>query len=143
MMLVPQSLFGRLFAALIGVIGVTLLIVALLIAHERSELAFLGTGAWNTTKAIAEASETLARLNGTERAAAIENLLQHPIVLDDLRQRRPLPTQRELRALQQSFAAQLRRQLGPGYGVAIERASRFNTDVIHVEGARRAQARAS
>ena len=142
MTFVPQSLFGRLFAALVGVVIVTLLIVAVLIARERRELAFLGTGAWNTTKAIADTSETLAKLNSTERAAAIGNLLQHPLVLDDLRQRRPAPTQEELQALREAFATQLRRQLGPGYGVSVERAKRENTDVIHVEGARRLQARA-
>lgn len=143
MTFVPQSLFGRLFAALVGVIIVTLLIVALLIARERRELAFLGTGAWNTTKAIADTSETLAKLNGTERAAAIGNLRQHPLVLDDLRQRRPIPTPAELRALEESFAAHLRRQLGAGYGVTVQRAARARTpEVIHVEGARRLQARA-
>jgi signal transduction histidine kinase len=140
MTFVPQSLFGRLFAALIGVIIVTLVIVALLIARDRRDLAFLGT-AWNTTKAIADTSETLAKLQGTERAAAISNLRQHPLVLDDLRRRRPLPTPQELRALESSFAAQLRRQLGPGYRVTVQRASRANIDVIHVEGARRFQTR--
>ncbi|HEU4625585.1 MAG TPA: ATP-binding protein [Steroidobacteraceae bacterium] len=144
MTLVPQSLFGRLFAALVGVIVITLLLIVLLIVRERRDLAFLGTGAWNTTKAIAETSETLANLSGSERTAAIENLRQHPLVLEDLRSRRPVLRPEELRAMQSSFAAQLRRQLGPGYRVVVERASRSRTpEVIHVEGARRVQARAA
>lgn len=144
MTLVPQSLFGRLFAALIGVIFITLLIIVLLIVRERRDLAFLGTGAWNTTKAIAETSETLAKLVGGERNAAIENLRQHPLVLEELRSRRPVMRPQELQAMQDSFAAQLRRQLGPGYRVVVQRAARARTDeVIHVEGARRVQARAA
>ncbi len=136
MMLVPQSLFARLFAALIAVIIASFIIVAVLIARERRDLAFLGTGAWNTTKAIADTSETLAKLEGADRAAAITNLRQHPIVLDELRRRRPPPRPAVLRALERSFAAQLRRQLGPGYGVSVQRASPANTDVIRVESAR-------
>jgi signal transduction histidine kinase len=144
MTFVPQSLFGRLFAALIGVIVITLLIIVLLIVRERRDLAFLGTGAWNTTKAIAETSETLAKLTGSERNVAIANLRQHPLVLEELRSRRPVLRPEELRAMQDSFAAQLRRQLGPGYRVVVQRASRAQTDeVIHVEGARRVQARAA
>jgi signal transduction histidine kinase len=144
MTLVPQSLFGRLFAALVGVIVVTLLIIVLLIVRERRDLAFLGTGAWNTTKAIAETSETLAKLTGSERNAAIDNLRQHPLVLEELRSRRPVLRPEELRVMQEAFAAQLRRQLGPGYRVTVQRASRARTDeVIHVEGARRVQARAA
>jgi len=141
MTLAPQSLFGRLFAALIGVIIITLLIVVLLIVRERRDLAFLGTGAWNTTKAIAETSETLAKLTGGERAAAIDNLRQHPLVLDDLRRRRPAPDPAELAALQNSFASQLRRELGDGYGVTVERASPEHDDFIRVDTARMSEIR--
>jgi signal transduction histidine kinase len=143
MTLLPQSLFGRLFAALIGVVIVTLLVVAALIARERRDLAFLNTGAWITTRAIADTSETLAKLQGTERTAAIDNLREHPIVLDELRRRRPPPRPEELQALQDAFAAQLRKQLGPGYGVTVQRASSANREVIHVEGARRNAVRAA
>src|SRR5262245_20611059 len=99
MTLLPQSLFGRLFAALIVVAIITLLIVAALIARERRDLAFLNTGAWITTRAIADTSETLAKLQSTERTAAIQNLREHPLVLDELRRRRPPPNPQELRAL--------------------------------------------
>jgi signal transduction histidine kinase len=136
MSLLPQSLFARLFTALLGVVIVTLLMVAALIARERRELAFLGTGAWNTTKAIADTSGTLAKLDAGARSAAIDNLLHRPLLIDDLRRRRPPPRMEEMRAIQQSFTAQLRRQLGPAYGVDVQRASPANTQAIRVEGAR-------
>ncbi len=136
MSLLPQSLFGRLFTALLGVVVVTLLIIAALILRERRDLAFLGTGAWNTTRAIADTSDTLAKLSPTERAAAIDNLRKQPLVLDELRRRRPPPRIEELRATEQAFAAQLRRELGPGFGVKVQRASPANTQAIRVEGAR-------
>lgn len=134
--LMPQSLFGRLFAASLAVIVLTLITVVVLIARERRDLAFLGTGAWNTTKAIAETTETLSKLRGSDREAAIDNLREHPLVLEDLRRRRPPPNQAEIRALQESFATQLRRQLGSGYSVLVERASPDRDDVIRVETAR-------
>jgi signal transduction histidine kinase len=136
MSMLPQSLFGRLFTALLGVVIVTLVIVAALILRERRDLAFLGTGAWNTTKAIADTSDTLAQLGADERAAAIDNLRNRPLVIDDLRRRRPAPRTDEMRATQQAFTAQLRRQLGPAYGVDVQRASPANTHLIRVEGAR-------
>ena len=136
MSLVPQSLFGRLFTALVGVVIITLLIVAVLIARERRDLAFLGTGAWNTTKAIADTSGTLARLTGVEREAAIENLRVRPLLLDEVRRRRSPPRTAEQRVIEDAFARQLRHQLGPGFGVSVERASPQHTSVIRVEGAR-------
>jgi signal transduction histidine kinase len=142
MTLLPQSLFARLFAASIAVIVVTLFIVAVLIARERRELAFLGTGSWTTTKVIAETSETLAKLNGDTRAAAIVNLSEHPLVLEDLRERRPPPSPEELSAVRESFATQLRRQLGPEYGVDVQRASPDRDQFIRVETARQNARRA-
>lgn len=136
MTFVPQSLFGRLFVALMAVLVVTLLIVAVLIARERRDLAFLGTGAWNTTKAIADTSGTLARLSGSEREAAIQNLRERPLLLDEVRRRRAQPRTAEARVIEEAFARQLRRQLGPGFGVNVQRASPAHTAVIRVEGAR-------
>jgi signal transduction histidine kinase len=136
MSLLPQSLFGRLFMALACVVIVMLLIVALLIARERRDLAFLGTGAWNTTKAIADTSSTLARLNGHERDAAIQDLRERPLLLDEVRRRRPQPRTDEQHLIEDAFARQLRRQLGPGFGVSVQRASPAHTSVIRVEGAR-------
>lgn len=131
----PRSLFARLFAATLAAILVTVAIVALLIARERRDLAFLGS-AWNTTKVIADTSETLAKLGGAERAAALENLRDHPLVLDDLRGRRPQPDPEELAATQRLFTQQLRMQLGPRYKVDVHRASPANSEVIRVEGTR-------
>jgi signal transduction histidine kinase len=136
MTLVPQSLFGRLFTALVGVVIVTLLLVAVLIARERRDLAFLGTGAWNTTKAIADTSVTLSRLSGAERDAAIQNLHERPLLLDEVRRRRSPPRTAEQRVIEDAFARQLRRQLGPRFGVNVQRASPQHTSVIRVEGAR-------
>lgn len=137
--LVPQSLFGRLFTAVVGVVILTLLIIALLIARERRQFAFLTTGAGNSTRVIAETSESLAKLPPAERAAMIEKLREQPLVIEDVRRRRPPPKPAELRDLEESFVAQLRRELGPGYGVVVRRASPDHTKIIRIEWARGGQ----
>ena len=41
----PQSLFARLLAALVGVVGITLLVIVLLIVRERRDLALWASSA--------------------------------------------------------------------------------------------------
>jgi signal transduction histidine kinase len=132
----PQSLFGRLFAALIGVVIVTLLIIVVLILRERRELAFLGTGAWNTTRSIAETSGALAKLGGAERSATLATLRQRPLIVEELPRRRLASQPADLAGIERAFAAQLRNELGSGYDVAIRPAAPDAGDAIRVERGR-------
>jgi signal transduction histidine kinase len=70
----PESLFGRLMAALLGVVGGSLLIVALLVAHERRELAFRGSEAAEVVELIAATTRKLAEMPAESRPAALRDV---------------------------------------------------------------------
>jgi len=118
--LLPDTLFGRLFAATVGVIGLLMLLIILLIVRERRELALLDSGAGSSASTIAETSEYLAGLPPTERDDARAKLRQQRLLPDDVR---PAPRMRikseEHVELERAFANNLQRQLGPKYRVSV------------------------
>lgn len=131
MRLLPQSLFGRLVTALLGVIGVTLLIIVLLILRERHELQLWSSGASSATRSIVEITTTLAQLGPVERRAAIDDYAastRRP----SAGRRGPPPQNSELQAIEAAFARQLRAQLGPQYSVEIVRPRRSARNVIRL-----------
>jgi signal transduction histidine kinase len=118
--LLPDTLFGRLFAATIGVIGLLMLLIILLIVRERRQLALLDSGSGSSASTIAETSEYLAGLPQAQREEARAKLRQQRLLPDDVR---PYPRGRmktgEQLELERAFANNLQRQLGPGYRVSI------------------------
>jgi signal transduction histidine kinase len=136
----PDTLFARLFAAIVAVLGATLLIIVVLIVRERRELALLesGTGAFAT--AIVETSEDLARLPRPERAQASASLRERRLLLDDEMRplRRPPPPREDPRELERSFATQVQKRLGGEYAVHVGPPSASRDDVImmHATGMR-------
>ena len=124
----PQSLFARLLTALVGVIGVTLLIIVLLIMHERRELELWSSGASSVTRSIVAISTSLATLPTEQRHAAIAAYAGSPP--EDVR-RRPAPPAAVM-AMEAAFARQLRTQLGPQYSVEIARPRRSALNVIRL-----------
>ena len=118
--LLPDTLFGRLFAATVGVIGLLMLLIILLIVRERRELGLLDSGAGSSASTIAETSEYLASLPQTERDDARAKLRQQRLLPDDVR---PAPRIRikseEQVELERAFANNLQRQLGPQYRVSV------------------------
>lgn len=128
--LLPQSLFGRLVGALLGVIGITLLIIVLLILRERHELELWSSGSSTTTRSIVEITTSLAQLPPAERQVAIAEYAASTRRPPDAR--RAPPERAQLAAMEAAFAKQLRTQLGPQYGVEIVRARRGASDVIRL-----------
>src|SRR5690349_21517174 len=116
--LLPNTLFGRLFIATIGVIGAMLLVVILLIVRERRELALLDSGAGSSANLIAETSQYLAALPPHQRDEARTELREQRLSPDDVRPPPPRIRDEEQAALERAFAANLQRNLGPGYKVA-------------------------
>lgn len=116
--LLPDTLFGRLFVATVGVIGAMLLVFVLLIVRERRELALLDSGSGSSATTIAETSEYLAGLPLQERDDARAKLREQRLLPDDVR---PPPHTRiqksDQASLERAFAAHLQRQLGPNYKV--------------------------
>lgn len=117
--LLPDTLFGRLFAATVGVIGAMLLIFIVLIVRERHELALLDSGAGSSAATIAETSEYLAGLPPPERTEARSKLRERRISPDDVRSPR-LARERNNNqaALERAFANHLQRHLGSDYKVS-------------------------
>jgi signal transduction histidine kinase len=118
--LLPDTLFGRLFAATVGVIAAMLLVFIILIVRERRELALLDSGAGSSATTIAETSEYLAGLSPTDRDEARSKLRERRLLPDDVRMP-PSPRMRERSGdraeLERAFAHHLQRQLGPDYQV--------------------------
>ncbi len=58
----PETLFGRLFAAIVAVLVVALLILLSIVFRERRDLAFSESGSGAAAANIVELSQELARL---------------------------------------------------------------------------------
>lgn len=137
--LLPNTLFGRMFIATIGVIGAMLLVVILLIVRERRELALLDSGAGSSANLIAETSQYLAALPPDQRDEARTELREQRLSPDDVRPPPPRIRDEEQAALERAFAANLQRNLGPGYKVATSpprgrRGDVIPLHIIHREG---------
>jgi signal transduction histidine kinase len=131
MRVAPQSLFARLLAALLGVVGITLTVIVVLIMQDRRELALRVGGVWNTSSRIAEITNHVGALNGAQRSQEIERLIETPVVVGqmDLRVLRRRP---DMAHLSEKFADQVRRQLGKGYKVDVTPAQPEKRDVIRM-----------
>lgn len=131
--LLPDTLFGRLFAATIGVLGLLLLTISLLIVRERRELALLDSGSGSSASTIAETSEYLAGLPPAERDDARAKLRQQRLLPDDVRPRVRIRSAEQIE-LERAFASNLQRQLGPDYRVSVgpPRAPRDHVIPLHI-----------
>lgn len=127
----PQSLFARLLAALLSVVGVTLMVIVVLILQDRRELALRVGGVWNTSSRIAEITNHVSSLSGAQRAQQIERLTENPVVVGqvDFRVMRRRP---DFSHLPEKFADQVRRQLGAGYKVAVAPSRPDKQNVIRI-----------
>jgi len=133
--LLPDTLFGRMFAATVGVIGLLMLLIILLIVRERRELALLDSGSGSSVNTIAATSEYLADLQQTQRDDARARLRQRRLLPDDVR---PPPRMRvkseEQVELERTFVNNLQRELGPKFRVSVgpPRARRDEVIPLHV-----------
>ncbi|HEY6642507.1 sensor histidine kinase [Povalibacter sp.] len=132
MNLLPQSLFGRLMAGLLAVVGVALLAVVALIVRERRDVALWTSTAWEAADNIASASSELTTLDPDERLARVEAYRAQRRPLEE--HRRQPPPRKEVQRIQQAFAAKIRAQLGPGYSVTVTNARGRWRDVIPLLG---------
>lgn len=117
--LVPESLFGRLLLALVGAVGITLLVAVLLIVRERRDLALLGTGAWSTAQLIADTSVSLAGLPSAEREVAVAKLQTESLSTDDEPRPRPVPRRIDPTSTAKAYERRIERDLGKGFGVSV------------------------
>jgi signal transduction histidine kinase len=129
--LVPESLFGRLLAAMLAAIGVTLVVVVALLLQERRESLFSRSETAAVVAAIAETAKTLAGMPAAQRAQEIGRLRRESITLEGRPPPRPQADE-DLRAAARLLGARLGRALGQGYEVRIMPARPGQADVIVV-----------
>jgi signal transduction histidine kinase len=109
----PETLFGRLFAATVAVVAVALLFLLSIVLRERRELAFTESGSSAAAASIVEVSQQLAQLPPDQRDSMVDQLrAQNPP-----RHRHDHPHENFARA-QQAFATQVQSSLGEQFAVA-------------------------
>jgi signal transduction histidine kinase len=130
---VPDTLFGRLISAVLGVVAVAVLVVVVLIVRDRRELLFAGSEAEAIATTIAEAVTQLAALSGDARAAEIERLTMEPLTISRGASPRGMPfSPDDATAALETLPARLARDLGESYRIAV----RFARPGPHAESIR-------
>jgi signal transduction histidine kinase len=114
---IPETLFGRLFAATVAVMAAALLLIVLLVIRERSELAFNESGSSAVAARIVEISETLAKLPREQRDSMLQQL--RPDWGGDGRMSRHLREHmhENFVAAQRAFQSQVQKRLGEQFRV--------------------------
>jgi signal transduction histidine kinase len=133
--LLPSTMFGRLAASLVLVVGIMLAVMLALIVRDRTELSMRVGGIGDSSHRIAYLTRELEALDGAARAeqlrrfAADESLRAAP----DRYPGRTL-NRHEVAAIGRAFVAELRDRLGDGHKVTLDRIRRGATrqDLIHL-----------
>jgi signal transduction histidine kinase len=139
LVVVPQSLFGRLLLALLAAIGVSLLVIVALLLRERRELLSAGSETAAIVEVITATAQTLAALDRDARAAEVERLERGVLVISSAGQSRqggqpPDNAAAAARVLEN----QLARLLGAEYAVTVAPAEPGPVRAIRVgRGSRR------
>jgi signal transduction histidine kinase len=115
--LLPESLFGRLFVAIVAVVVVTLLLILALIVRERREYALLESGAGLSVSSIAETAEQLATLPPTEREQALDELRAKRRTIQEIRRARYGEMRESREEVERTVVSRLQGELGGDYEV--------------------------
>lgn len=142
MRLLPQTIFWRLFAATASVVGATLIVIVVLVVHERRELAFSESGAGAVASGIVQTSTELAQLRGESRERALHELREQPLVIERLPPRRTIRPREDSAVAERAFAHHVQRQLGKRYRVTARSSRTPPEEAIEVFSVRSAQWRA-
>jgi signal transduction histidine kinase len=137
----PQTLFGRLFGAIIAVVAITLLIIVLLIVRERRELAQLDSSTGASAQNIVELSQYLAGLPPPQRPSAQAQLREQARQqTDEVHPPHAAPHMPPYHEspfeLARAFAAKIQKQLGNRYDVSIGPPRAALSQVIALAGPR-------
>jgi signal transduction histidine kinase len=112
----PETLFGRLFAATVAVVAAALLVLLSIVLRERRELAFSESGSSATAASIVELSQQLARVPREQRDSVLAQLRvdhapRHP-------HEHPYGHPHEnLMVAQRAFANEVQKELGETFAV--------------------------
>jgi len=81
MKLLPDTLFGRLISAVLGVVVVALFVIVVLVVRERREQLFAGSEAEAVATTIADTTLQIAALPADARTAEIERLEREAVTI--------------------------------------------------------------
>jgi signal transduction histidine kinase len=138
MRLLPSTIFGRLLASLLLVVGVTLIVVVALILRDRRELSIRVGSIGDSAHRIEYLAHEYERRAPTERAAFIERMKGEPeIRMEPEGYPGRRLSQGEVAAIERAFVAEIHDRLGPGYRVSVDRIGEAGKDVIHLVTRRR------
>jgi signal transduction histidine kinase len=136
--LLPSTIFGRLAASLLLVVGATLIVIVALVLRDRRELTIRVGSIGDSAHRI----EYLVReYEGREpgaRAAFIGRMKGEPEIRmepESYPGRQLSPG--EVDAIERAFVAEIRDRLGEGYQVRVDRIGESGKDVIHLVTRRR------
>jgi len=117
--LMPESLFGRFLAALLGAVGVTLIVIVGLLLKERGDRLFSASETAVVVETIAGAARELGTQTGAARAEALERLRATPPALGNGQRLTRGAGPDNLAAVVRLLRARLARELGDDYGVQV------------------------
>jgi signal transduction histidine kinase len=123
----PDTLFGRLISAVLGVVAVAVLIIVVLIVRDRRELLFAGSEAEALATTIADTVAQLSVLPADERVQEIARIVRETLTISRGAATRratlsfPTPlTPDDVTAAIGSLPERLASGLGDGYTIAVE-----------------------
>jgi signal transduction histidine kinase len=131
--LLPSTMFGRLAAALVLVVGVMLAVIVALILRDRGELSMRVGGVGDSSHRIEYLTRRLAALDGNARATERERLSgDAELRMEPERYPGRTLSRHEVAAIERAFVAELHDRLGDQYKVSVNRIDRHrhNTDLI-------------
>jgi hypothetical protein len=123
--LLPSTMFGRLAAALVIVVGAMLAVIVALILRDRGELSMRVGGVGDSSHRIEYLTRRLAALDRDARAAE-RRRLSEDLSLRQEPDRYPQRTlnRHEVAAIRRAFVAELHDRLGDDYKVDVKRIRR-------------------
>ena len=116
----PDTLFGRLIAALLLVFLITGAVIGWLVMREREEVVYWGSESADVVEFLAEMTKEIATLPPAERLARVEALRRTPVTFAQGSDRPTPPRRRfDIAAAARSYEKQLQRELGRDYRVEV------------------------
>jgi len=127
--LLPSTMFGRLAAALVIVVGVMLAVIVALILRDRGELSMRVGGVGDSSHRIEYLTRRLAALDRAARAAERQRLsADSELQIEPERYPGRTLNRHEVAAIERAFVAELRDRLGDKYQVTVDRIWRGQPD---------------
>ena len=108
----PETLFGRLFAATVAVVAAALLILLSIVLRERRELAFSESGSSAAAASIVELSQQLARVPPEQRDSMLAQLRA-----DHVSRHTHERPHEDFMGAQRAFAGEVQKELGGTFEV--------------------------